>query len=97
MGSNFNIAEALDKIENDVDREEWSLWGGQQPGNQNTDLFQSPKFQDIVQLLMQSPILVAPTLNWIRKKQAQIAQAQLQTLYTQEELEEMYKQVENES
>jgi SAM-dependent MidA family methyltransferase len=38
---------------------------------------------------------VAPTLNWLKQKQAQIARAQLESLYTPEELEEMFKSINN--
>lgn len=90
MRDRFNILEALDKIDEDSKREDWELWGNTQAGA-DTDLFNSPKFQELVNLLLQSPILVSPTLNWVRYKQAAIARAQLETLYSQEELEEMYE------
>ena len=92
----INLREALDQIDNDVDQEVYGLWGGNLPNQQNTDLFESPKFREIVGLLLQSPILVAPTLNWIRQKQADIARAQLEALYTPEQLEQMYTEAQNE-
>jgi hypothetical protein len=98
MGTSFSIKDALDKIDDEVDQESYSLWGGTGLSNQqDTDLFNSPKFQEIVYLLLQSPILVAPTLNWLRLKQGEIARAQLEALYTPEQLEEMYKEVQNET
>ena len=96
MATRFNILDDLRKIQDESDREEWELWGGVGPGDtQSTDLFNSPKFKEIVDILLKSPILVAPTLNWLKQKQAQIARAQLESLYTPEELEEMYKKINN--
>jgi hypothetical protein len=92
----INLREALDQIDEDVDQEVYGLWGGNLANTQNTDLFDSPKFREIVVLLLQSPILVAPTLNWIRQKQADIARAQLEALYTPEQLEQMYAEAQNE-
>lgn len=88
----FNILEALNKIEDESMQMEQELWGSVRPGApQDTDLFSSPKFQELVQILLSDPILVAPTLNFLTAKQAQIAQAKLEALYTPEQLEEMYK------
>ena len=98
MVNSFNIKDVLDKIDNEVDQEAYSLWGSSGLGSQqDTDLFNSPKFQEIVYLLLKSPILVAPTLNWLQSKHAEIARAQLEALYTPEQLEAMYAKVQNET
>ena len=94
MGKRLNITEMLNNIQDESDREEWELWGGVRPGDsQSTELFNSPKFKEVIHILLRSPILVAPVLNWLRQKQAQLARAQLESLYTPEELEEMYKSI----
>jgi len=83
--------EALDKIDEESAREDWERWGQTDPTQgPSTDLFNSPKFQELVHVLLQNPILVAPALNFVKLKQAQMARAQLETLYTPEQLEEMY-------
>lgn len=89
----LNIIEALNKIDEESAREDWELWGNTQAGigSKETDLFKSQKFQEIVHILVNQPILVGPTLNWLYAKQAQIARAQLEALYTKEQLEEMYE------
>ena len=88
------VAEFLAKVEDDGEQMEMELWGNAKSGtSQSTDLFASPKFKEIVYILLDMPILTTPTLNWLRQKRAQMARAQLEALYTQEELAEMYKQV----
>lgn len=88
----LNILDALDKIDEASAREEYELWGNTGAGaGPDTDLFQSPKFQQIVHILLADPILVAPSLNWLLQKQSDIARAKLEALYTPEQLEEMYK------
>jgi len=99
MGTKFSIKEALDGIDNEVDQESFELWGnvnGAGPMG-GTDLFESPAFKEIIFILIANPILVSPVLNFLRLKQAQMSRAQLEVLYTPEELAELYKKVEAES
>ena len=88
------VAEFFSKVDEESDQDELNLFGGMgSKSPQSTDLFASPKFREIVDILLATPILTAPTLSWLKIKQAQMARAQLEALYTKEELEEMYKQV----
>ena len=92
--NNKMVAEFLSKVEEDSNQDQLDLFGSMTPrATQSTELFSSPKFREIVDILLGAPILTAPTLNWLKLKQAQMAKAQLEVLYTQEELTEMYKQV----
>ena len=96
MSKRLNLTEMLNKLDEEDAREDWELWGNVKPGGQDTDLFQSPKFQEIVHILLTDPILVAPSLNWLKQKQSDMARAKLEALYTPEQLEEMYKEVADE-
>ena len=88
------MAEFFSKVDEESNQDELDLFGSMGPRTtQSTDLFASPKFREIVDILLATPILTAPTLSWLKIKQAQMARAQLEALYTKEELEEMYKQV----
>lgn len=95
MGSSFNIKDVLDNIDNEVDQEAFSLWGSNagMGAMSGTEIFESPKFKQIVFILIANPILVQPTLNFLMLKQAQISKAQLEVLYTPEELETMYTEL----
>jgi len=53
----------------------------------------SAKYQEILKILHDQPILVEPTLNWLRNKTSELATAQLSALYTPEELEELRKRM----
>jgi hypothetical protein len=92
MGTKFSIKDELDKYDEEVNQLSNELWGGNQVGAvaPGTELFESPAFQELVHILLANPILVAPTLNFLRLKQAQMSRAQLEVLYTPEELEALY-------
>ena len=92
MGTKFSIKEELDKYDAEVEQMANELWGGNQVGAPapGTELFESPAFQELVHILLANPILVAPCLNFLRLKQAQMSRAQLEVLYTPEELEALY-------
>lgn len=93
----INLKEALDALDQEQAQEDWELWGQAGPSaGPDTDLFNSPKFQELVHLLLGDPILVAPTLNYLRIKKAQMSRAQLEVLYTPEELEQLYADLEKE-
>ena len=92
--NNKMMAEFFSKVDEESNQDELDLFGSMGPRSaQSTDLFASPKFREIVDILLAAPILTTPTLNWLKIKQSQMARAQLEALYTKEELEEMYKQV----
>lgn len=67
----------------------------QQQAEQHS-IFKSPKFQKIVDMLEQYPILVEPTLNWLLEKNARMHRAMMNELYTPEQLAELEKQLEEE-
>lgn len=92
MGTKFSIKEALDQYDQEVDALSNELWGGNQVGvvAPGAEIFESPNFKEIVHILMANPILVQPVLNFLRLKQAQMSRAQLEVLYTPEELEALY-------
>ena len=94
------LDEQMDRLKEDIRNEESeneALWNQAMTQTQSpqTDLTNSPKFQEIVAILYQDPILVQPVLNWLKQMKARIARAQLEALYSEEELEELYKSVEN--
>lgn len=70
---------------------EQDMWGTQAPRN---SLANSAKFQAVLAILQEQPILVEPTLNWLMEKRALLAQKQLEVLYTPEQLEAMYEAME---
>lgn len=90
--SNKTLVEYLEKIEQETQAEDAALWGGVQGVFQN-DLTNSPAFREIITILNQNPLLVAPALQWLQFKRAEMANAQLSVLYTPEQLEEMKKSV----
>lgn len=88
--SKESVVEQLKTIEEESRDEEARLWGGVQGGfNSEDDVTNSPAFREIVQVLRDNPLLVAPTLQWVRRKRAEMAAAQLHVLYSPEELEQM--------
>jgi len=54
----------------------------------------TPKMCEIIVRLQSNLLLVEPTLNWIRAKEAELAGAQLRLLYSEEELTVMRERVE---
>lgn len=91
---NKTVVEQLTNMEQEAQAEDAALWGGVQ-GNfaAQTDLINSPTFREIISILHQNPLLVAPVLKWLKLKRAAMARAQLDVLYSPEELEEMMKSV----
>lgn len=83
------MLEELDKREAEDQAEDAALFG---PQNREP-LAASDKYKAIRQILNQEPILVQPCLQWLQLKLAELANAKLATLYTQEQLEEMRKQI----
>lgn len=76
-----DVLKQLDEIEEENDR----LFGQQRQ--------LSPKFQQITVILNENPILIGPCLEWLGHKQAEIAMATLNALYTPEQIEAMKKQM----
>jgi len=92
---NKTISEQLATIEQESLREDIALWGDVQGGfdNQQSDLINSSTFKEIISILRENPLLVAPMLQWLKIKRAAMSRAQLDVLYTPEELAEMMKSV----
>ena len=91
--------EKLKEMEEEAHKEDISLWGnamGAAAPNAPTDLTNSPKYREIIGMLNQAPLLVGPTLNWMKLKMAAMARAQLDVLYTPEELQELIKETSQE-
>ena len=73
-----------------------SMWGGDSMSTGSPhDLVSSPKFKEIVAILHHSPILVEPVLKWLKVTQAALATAQLEVLYTPEQLQQMAEQLQS--
>lgn len=91
---NKTVVEQLTNMEQEAQAEDAALWGGVQ-GNfaAQSDLINSPTFREIIGILHQNPLLVAPVLKWLKLKRAAMAKAQLDVLYSPEELAEMMKSV----
>jgi len=53
----------------------------------------TPKMVEIIARLQGNLLLVEPTLNWVKQKEAELAGAQLGVLYTPEELEALRERV----
>jgi hypothetical protein len=92
-----SIREMLSTLDQETSDEEIRLWGKATNGttSHKVDLSDSPKYQEIVALLHDQPLLVHPTLEWLRTKRAQMAQAQLSVLFSPEELQAMYEEARN--
>jgi len=71
----------------EVDHLEAEMFGG----GEQAEL--TPRMVAIVQLLQAEPILCEPCLRWLKQKQAELAAAKLQTLYTTEEIAAMQHQL----
>jgi len=84
------VTEWMEKLSADVDEQELDLWGT--PTQGPVDLRTSPKFQEIVSMLHEQPLLVSPVHEWLKVKQSQMAQAQLVVLYGQERTEQMMEE-----
>lgn len=89
--SNHDLADRLQKMDEESRSEDMALWGGVagMSSSGQTDLFNSDKFKAIVAILQQQPLLVQPALTWLQAKQAELARVQLEALYTPEQLEQM--------
>jgi len=84
-----SLKEMVDELDAQVESEEQLLWGS--PGGVN--LANSPRFKEILQILHEQPLLVQPVVEWLRQMKAKMAMAQLQVLYTPEQIEEMTQQL----
>jgi len=94
LTKNKTFTEQLVAMEGEAQAEDLALWGGVQGTfNNQTDLINSPTFREIIGILHANPLLVAPVLQWLKVKRAAMARAQLDVLYTPEELAEMMKSV----
>jgi len=88
------LSKRLAEIEAEVDAEESAMWGTvQQQQAPRDSLLNSSKFREIIAILSGLPLLVQPTLNWLRSKQAEMSMAQLRALYTDEQINAMYKEM----
>lgn len=89
--------EQLKIMEDESQREDISLWGsalgGAQTPSSTQDLSNSTAYREIIAILHQTPLLVGPTNKWLKIKMAEMARAQLNILYTPEELAEMMKSI----
>lgn len=85
--------EQMQRIQDESEAEDAALWGMVQqahaPGQAASSLETSEKYRAIVTLLHQHPILVGPTLAFIRERIVAINTATLRALYTEEQLEQM--------
>ena len=91
-----SLKDRMAALDEETRAEEMALWGGVAQGvggRGHVDLVTSPKFREIVSLLHEQPLLVAPALEWLRQKRAAMSMAQLEVLYTPEQIEEMSQQV----
>lgn len=86
---NATVVEYLAQVDSDADAMEASMSGSL--SQKDTDLFNSPNFIELVHILLADPMLVVPCLNWLHQKQAIIATAKLEALYSPEELAALRK------
>jgi hypothetical protein len=86
-----SLSEMFKQYDEEQGKLEQEMWGARAPRN---SLANSPKFQAILAILQDQPILVEPTLNWLMERRAALAQRQLEVLYTPEQLEAMYAALE---
>lgn len=77
----MDLKTLLNNIDGDLDKEEQLLFGTQRL---------TPTHQEILKILEEQPMLVQPTLNWLRDKKAHLSALQLLSLYNKEELKAMY-------
>lgn len=93
--SRLKIEDYLERLDKEAEQDDLSMWGmAAGGGDPSHSLFRSAKFRELVALLMAEPILVGPTLEWVKTKRAQMARKQLEVLYTPEQLEAMYAEIE---
>ena len=52
-----------------------------------------PRVREIVEILKEHPLLVEPTLKWLKLKIGEINIATLNVLYSQDELDELYNRL----
>lgn len=76
----------------DVDEEPWMPTPGMPSVVQEPVL--TPSTVAIVKALLETPLLVEPTRRFVMQKRSELAMAQLQVLYTPEELEELKQKME---
>jgi len=77
----MSLKELLKEIEDDVTKEEEYLFNIKSP---------TASHQQILEILYELPILVQPTLKWLQAKKMKLAGVQLMTLYSTEELKQMF-------
>jgi len=82
-----DIREYIEASDEDITRESLELFG---VGQKQLDI--PPRVFEIVKLLLAKPILVQPCLQWLNERLALLAQAELNVLYTPEQLAELRKQ-----
>ena len=88
----MTLREIVEAMEADnASESEIGFGGGAQP---QQPLPMGPKFHAIAQLLIANPLLVEPTLIFVQQKLGEIAAAQMRVLYTEEQLEELRKRME---
>jgi hypothetical protein len=95
----ISLSDRLAELDQEEAAQDMAMWGGVAAGFQTdrNSLVNSPKYQQIVALLHETPLLVAPCLRWLQQKRAQLATVQLQALYTPEELEQMVRDLPKET
>lgn len=94
MAKSKTLAERLGEMDAADDAaEDAALWGNvSSAATSQASLANSPKFQQLIAILYENPILVAPALKWLVEKRAALSLAQLQALYTPEELDALVRQ-----
>lgn len=99
MRQKISLSERLAELDQEDQAQDIALWGGVATGFQadRNSLVSSPKYQQIVALLHETPLLVAPCLRWLFQKRSQLNTVQLQALYTPEELEQMARELPKET
>lgn len=95
MAERVSLREQLASLDEEIEAEEYRLWGRVAGPAGGVDLSNSPRFKEVVTILHEQPMLVAPALEWLRVKRAAMARAQLEVLYTPEQLEEMANQAQS--
>ena len=84
-----SLKEMVDELDAQVEAEEQMLWGT----SNGVNLVNSPKYKEIIQILHEQPLLVQPVVEWLRQMRAKMAMAQLQVLYTPEQIDQMTQQL----
>lgn len=83
-----DMKEFFEATDAEIDRESQELFGQNQLNHQTIP----PRTLEIVKILQDKPILVQPCLQWLKGRLALLAQAELNVLYTSEQLEELRRE-----